>query len=130
MDVYQIGIDLIAQGFQIGFESIQRAAEFSIDVRETTLAEWITLDPHAVIDSVLVAKAADFDVHQFGKFASQIFDVNTGAAIDVGRVFPGEEEGFHRGAFYALVMWRNAVSPRRLKAPVLYRERRGPTNMA
>jgi hypothetical protein len=68
-------------------KGVQCAAELLVDVGETALAEWEALDPHPVADGVLVTKGADFDMHQFGQFARQILDVNTGSAVDVGRVF-------------------------------------------
>src|SRR5882757_10686493 len=40
---------------------------------------------------VLFAPAVDLDVDRLGELAAQIVDVNAGAAVDVRRVFLGEE---------------------------------------
>jgi hypothetical protein len=63
--MHQISVDLVAQRFEVGFEGIQRTAELLVDMRETSLAERVALDSHAITaDGVLVAKGADFDMHQ------------------------------------------------------------------
>jgi hypothetical protein len=86
----KIGVDLLAQRFEVGFESVEGAAELLVNVCEAALAEGKALDPNTFVYSVLIAKAADFDMHQFGEFARQILDVNTGSAVDIGRVFSRE----------------------------------------
>jgi hypothetical protein len=84
--MHQIGVNLLAQGFEVGLEGVECAAELLVDVRKTALAERVALDPHAVADSVLVTKGADFDMHQSGQFIRQILDVNAGSAVNVGRI--------------------------------------------
>jgi hypothetical protein len=46
-------------------------------------------------DFVLGAEGAHFDVDESGEFTGKVIDVDAGAAVDVGRVFVGEEQGFH-----------------------------------
>ena len=44
---------------------------------------------------VLGAEAADFNVDELRKLAGKIIHVDAGAAVDIGRILVGEEEGFH-----------------------------------
>ena len=44
---------------------------------------------------VLLAPAVDFDFDLLGELAAQVFDVDAGAAVDVGRIFLGEERCAH-----------------------------------
>jgi hypothetical protein len=45
--------------------------------------------------NVLIAKATNFHWHQFRQFPRKIADVNARAAVDVRRIFVGEEKNFH-----------------------------------
>jgi len=86
--MHQVGVDLIAQCLQVGLESIQCAAQFLVDMRETSLAERVAFDAHAITaDRILVTEGANFDMHQLGEFARQILNVNPGSAVDVRGVF-------------------------------------------
>ena len=46
--------------------------------------------------AVLIAEAAHLHRHEFGEFAAEVFHMHAGAAIDVGGVFVGKEQGFPR----------------------------------
>ena len=45
--------------------------------------------------NALIAKATNFHRHQLRQFARKIADVNARAAVDVRRIFVGEEKNFH-----------------------------------
>jgi hypothetical protein len=45
--------------------------------------------------NALIAKATDFHRHHLRQFARKIADVNASAAVDVRRIFVGEEKNFH-----------------------------------
>ena len=111
--MHQIGVNLLAEGLEVGFEGVECAAELLVDVGKTALAERETPDPHTLSDGILITKGADLDMHQLGEFARQILDVNTGSAVDVGRVLSRQKQYFHCGTFYAVVVrwtrWRRIV---------------------
>jgi hypothetical protein len=62
---------------------------------ETARVELKAFHSEAPISEILIAEAANFDLHCLGQFAREIADVHARAAIDVRRVFVGQEEDFH-----------------------------------
>src|SRR6476619_845088 len=54
----------------------------------------------------LVAETAHFNGHRFRPLARQIIDVHTGAAVNVRRIFVGEEERLHLDSLIASAMER------------------------
>jgi hypothetical protein len=44
---------------------------------------------------VLIAEAADLDLHKLGQLTAEVIDVDAGSAVDIGRILVGEEEGLH-----------------------------------
>jgi hypothetical protein len=85
--MHQIGVDLLAQVSRLVSKVSSAPLSFLSTCAKLPLPKGVALDPHAVADRVLVAKGADFDMHQSGQFARQILDVNAGSAVDVGRIF-------------------------------------------
>ena len=75
---------------------------------------------HYTCGGVLVAEAADIHRHELGKFAAEVFDMNAGATVDVGRVFICEEQGFHEKAGGFVTSngrgWRTGAGRRRARA--------------
>ena len=52
--------------------------------------------PQASPYFILRAKGPNLHIHQPGQFPAQVIDMHPGAAINMGRVFVGQEEGFHK----------------------------------
>ena len=66
---------------------------------------------------ILIAETADLDRHRFRQLARQIINMHSRAAIDVRRIFVGEEKNFHARALeQALPLAFNAL-PQREPAP-------------
>ena len=56
-----------------------------------------TQNGQGILLQVLIPEAANIDFADFCKLSAQIVDMNTGSAINMRRVFVGQEEGLHRG---------------------------------
>jgi hypothetical protein len=62
---------------------------------EFTRIYFVAGDLEIAFFNALIAKATNFHRHQFRQFPRKIADVNARAAVDVRRIFVGEEKNFH-----------------------------------
>jgi hypothetical protein len=85
--MHQIGVHLLAEVSRLVSKVSSAPLSFLSTWAKLPLPNGKPLTRTPSTDGVLVAKRANFDMHQFGQFARQILDVNAGSAVDVGRVF-------------------------------------------
>ena len=57
----------------------------------------------------LIAETAHLDLHGFGEFVGEIIHVNTRAAVNVWRIFVGEEEHLHEALLIARAPQRTQI---------------------
>ena len=68
----------------------------------TSEAAGVELEPHDFkppFFEILIAEAANIDIDRLRQLAREIANVHTGAAVNVRRIFVGEEEDLH-AVFY------------------------------
>jgi len=92
--MHQIGVDV--RGVEIG-TSLHRAENRAQRLWATEIAgiNLVAGDLEIAFFNALIAKATDFHRHHLRQFARKIADVNASAAVDVRRIFVGEEKNFH-----------------------------------
>ncbi len=104
-DAAEVGIPSVAMD-DLGIDSGGIEVEAALESAESGL-EFFWRGPIGGVETksshggvrggaVLVAKAAHIDRHEFGEFAAEVFHMHAGAAVDVGWILIGEEQGFHQ----------------------------------
>src|SRR6266705_5894003 len=102
----QIGVDV--GGVEI--DAAAKRAEDRLQRLRTSEAARVELEPcnfEPALFEILVAEAANIDIDGFRQLAREITNVHTGAAVNVRRIFVGEEEDLHA--------WKLPQSPIRPK---------------
>ena len=87
VDVGGIEIEATLEGAEDGLELFRRSPAGGVEAE--------SVRGQLTCGGVLVAEAADIHRHELGEFAAEVFDMHSGAAVDVGWIFVGEEQGFH-----------------------------------
>ena len=80
---------------EVQAEGFERALEFAGGAVGDLGPGLLPAHVETAMVGVLLAPAVDFDLDFLGELAAQVFDVDAGAAVDVGRKFFGEERCSH-----------------------------------
>jgi hypothetical protein len=86
---------------EVEAEGFERALELAGGAMGDLVPGLLAAHVEAAQVRVLLAPAVDLDVDRLRELATEVVDVNAGAAVDVRRVFLGEERCSHSG-----VSWR------------------------
>src|SRR5437016_11741506 len=92
--MHDIGIDV--RGIEI--DAATKRAENRLQRLRTSEAAGVELetgDFEPAFFKILVAEAANIDIHRFRQFAREITNMHAGAAVNVRRIFVGEKANFH-----------------------------------
>jgi hypothetical protein len=88
-------------GVDVGGVEIDAASERTEDRLQrlgASEAAGIEIEPRdfePALFGILIAEAANIDIDRFRQLTREIINVDTGAAVNVRRIFVGEEEDFH-----------------------------------
>ena len=92
--MHNIGVDVRS----IEIDAAPKRAENGLQRLRTSEAARVELeagDFEAALFEILVAEAANIDIDRFRQLAREITNMNTGAAVNVRRIFVGEKANFH-----------------------------------
>src|SRR4030095_16441443 len=92
--MHQIGVDVRSVEIGTPPHCAKNGAQ-RFWAREFTRIYFVAGDLEIAFFDALIAKATNFHRHQLRQFARKIADVNARAAVDVRRIFVGEEKNFH-----------------------------------
>ena len=92
--MHQIGVDV--RGVEIDIAA--KRPEDRLQRLRTSEAVGVEIEPRdfePALFEILIAEAANIDIDRLRQLAREITNVHTGAAVNVRRIFVGEEEDFH-----------------------------------
>jgi len=87
VDIRRVEVDAAADRTKSGFQRFRTS--------ETPGVEFVARDFESLAFEILIAEATNFDIDRFCQLAREITNVNTGAAVNVRRIFVGQEEDLH-----------------------------------
>ncbi len=93
--VHDVGVHLVARHGQADRERLQRGHEARAVLAAHALPRRVAAQGDAVVARLAGAEAADLDGHAAGQGLAELIGDDAGAAVDVGRVFAGDEQSLH-----------------------------------
>jgi hypothetical protein len=81
IDICRVEVDAALNGAENGLKRFRTS--------ELVRVELVTFDLQPAFLKILVAEAANIDIDRFRELAREIIDVDTGAAVNVRRIFVG-----------------------------------------
>ena len=112
--VHQVGVEPVLGHAQAALERVHRAGKALVGALPRLGPFRIEARGRVAGDRRIVAERAHLDVDPLGQRAAEIFHVHPGPAVDVGRVFLGEQRDLHRSSA-SIIGWVTRQTPRSVR---------------